>query len=123
MKKAQENYLDYVPRHNKLFPYQKKENGRIEVKVVNTGLMRRITQLLLRKPKYSYIELDDFGSFIWEQIDGKRTVYTIGELVKERFGEEAEPLYERLSTFIKILHNNRYIVYQNKIDQVNKAEH
>lgn len=117
MKKSQENYLDYVPRHNKLFPYQKKENGRIEVRVKNTGLMRRATQLLLRKPKYSYIELDDFGSFIWEQMDGKRSVYEIGGLVKEKFGEEAEPLYERLVTFIKILHNNKYIVYQNKINQ------
>lgn len=117
MKKAkvEENFLDYVPRHNKLFPYQKKENGRIEVKVKNTGLARKATQLLLRKPKYSYIELDDFGSFVWEQMDGERTILDIGEKVKERFQEEAEPLYPRLTKFIKILHNNKYIVYQNKI--------
>lgn len=119
MKKAQENYLDYIPRHNKLFPYRKNEDGHIEVKVKNTGLMRRITQLLLRKPKYSYIELDDFGSFIWEQINGERTVFEIGALVKEKFAEAAEPLYERLITFIKILHNNKYIVYQNIIDKAN----
>lgn len=113
--KVEENFLDYVPRHNKLFPYQKKENGRIEVKVKNTGLARKATQLLLRKPKYSYIELDDFGSFVWEQMDGERTILDIGEKVKERFQEEAEPLYPRLTKFIKILHNNKYIVYQNKI--------
>ena len=54
------------------------------------------------------------GSFIWQQIDGKRNVYEIGQLLKQEYGKEAEPLYERLCTFVKSLHNSCFIVYENK---------
>lgn len=123
MAKQKENYLDYIPKHNTRFPYQKKENGRIEVKVSNRGLFNRIAQVIFRRPKHSYIELDDFGSFIWEQVDGERTVYEIGKLVREQFGKEAEPLYERLSQFLHILRKNAFILYVNKIPSVDKGLH
>ena len=73
-----------------------------------------MAQILLGKPKVSRIELDDLGSFIWQEMDGVRTVYEIGSAVKGRFGKKAEPLYERLCEYIRILHNNRFIVYENK---------
>ena len=38
----------------------------------------RIAQLIARKPRYSYIELDDFGTFVWHSIDGVRSIYDIG---------------------------------------------
>lgn len=113
-KKEQENYLDYIPKHNSLFPFEKNENNRIEVMVHNKGLMNRIAQMIFRRPKYSRIELDDFGSFIWEQIDGEKTIYGICDLIKAQFGEEAEPLYERATTFFQILRRNSFIVYMNK---------
>lgn len=109
-----DNYLNYIPGHNALFPFQKKENGRIEVEVKNRGLFNRIAQIFFKRPKKSYIELDEFGSFVWEQIDGKRTIYDICMLIKERFGEEAEPLFERAVTFFQILRRNTFIVYENK---------
>ena len=56
---------------------------------------------------------DHFGSFIWKQIDGKKDVYQIGRLVKDKFGEEAEPLYERLAKFLHILRSNDFILYVN----------
>ena len=114
IKSAQENYLDYVPKHNALFPYQLKENGRIEVKVSNRGLFNRIAQIFFRRPKYSYIELDEFGSFVWQQIDGKRTIYDICMLIKEEFAEAAEPLFERAVQFFRILRRNAFVVYENK---------
>lgn len=115
MAKQKENYLDYIPRPNALFEWKKNQDGKIEVKVHNKGVINAIAQKLLKKPKYSYIELDELGSFIWEQMDGSRSIYEIGGLVKEAFGEKAEPLYERLAQYMKILHNNHFIVYQNKI--------
>ena len=50
-------------------------------------------------------------------IDGVRSIYDIGQLVKEHFGDKAEPLYERLCYFIKLLHKNQFIVYMNKINK------
>ena len=114
-KKQQENFLDYVPKHNSLFEYRDNKAGNIEVKVHNKGVFNKIAQVFAKRPKYSFIELDEFGSFIWRQMDGEKTIYEIGLAVKEHFGEKAEPLYERLCEFIKILHKNHFVVYMNKI--------
>ena len=85
----------------------------MEILRKNRGLFNRIAQIFFRKPKISRIELDTFGSFIWKQIDGKKDVYQIGRLVKDKFGEEAEPLYERLAKFLHILRSNDFILYVN----------
>lgn len=116
MKENKENFLDYIPKHNKLYPYHINEKGNVEISVENKGLFNRIAQIFFKRPKVSQIELEEMGSFIWQQIDGEKSVYDIGIVVKEQFGEKAEPLYERLCVYIKTLHNNEYIVYQNKID-------
>lgn len=113
-KRKQENFLDYIPKRNKLYEWDLNQKKHVEVAVVNRGLFNRIAQIFFRKPKVSRIELDELGSFIWQELDGKKTVYEIGACVKERFGKKAEPLYERLSEYIRILHNNRFIVYENK---------
>lgn len=113
--RKKENYLDYVPRHNTLFPWKEAENGTVEIRMRNLGLTNRIAQKFFKKPAVSTISLDELGSFIWKEIDGKKTIYEIGILLKQRFGDRAEPLYERLSGFTKTLHNQKFIVYENKI--------
>ena len=62
MAKQKDNYLDYVPKHNSLFECRENKKGHVEVKVHNKGIFNRIAQLIARKPRYSYIELDDFGT-------------------------------------------------------------
>lgn len=113
-KNRSENFLDYIPKRNALYKWELNQKKHVEVAVVNRGLYNRIAQLLFRKPKISRIELDELGSFIWQEMDGRKTVYEIGTAVKTKFGKKAEPLYERLCEYIKILHNNRFIVYENK---------
>lgn len=113
-KKKADNFLDYIPKHNSLYEYRTNENGMIEVGMTNRGLFNRIAQILFKRPKVSWIELEGMGTFIWNQIDGKRNVYEIGKLVKEKYGQEAEPLYERLCTYIKTLHSSCFIIYVNK---------
>ncbi len=113
MKKKKDNFLDYIPKHNSLIPFEENKDGNVEILRKNRGLFNRIAQIFFRKPKISRIELDTFGSFIWKQIDGKKDVYQIGRLVKDKFGEEAEPLYERLAKFLHILRSNDFILYVN----------
>ena len=112
-KKNKDNFLDYIPKHNSLYEYHTNEKGNIEIKMVNKGLFNRIAQIFFKRPKVSWIELPGMGTFIWNQIDGKRNVYEIGQLLKNEYGQEAEPLYERLCTYIKSLHNSCFIVYVN----------
>ena len=72
-KKKRENFLDYVPKRNKLYQWDLNQKKQVEVAVVNRGLFNRIAQLLFRKPKVSKIELDELGSFIWQEMDGAKT--------------------------------------------------
>ena len=121
-KKEKENFLDYRPRPNRLFTTETNDEGHVEILMENRGFYNWLAQKLFRKPRFSHIELDDFGTFVWHQMDGDRTVFEIGQAVKSEFGEKAEPLYERLSKYIKILHDNHFVVYVNKQTTGGKPE-
>ena len=111
MKRKQENYLEKIPCHKTGLSWSQDADGIVTLEMENKGVANRIAQKLLKKPKVSFIHLEEFGSFVWLSIDGKRDIIAIGELVRERFGERAEPLYERLSTYVKTLHNNGFISF------------
>ena len=66
------------------------------------------------RPRISHIDLDEMGSFLFRQMDGQRTVGQLAELLHAEFGERAEPLYDRLVQYMKILHNNDFIRYANR---------
>lgn len=63
------------------------------------------------------VHLDEFGSFVWKQCNGKKPVHEIGLLLQEHFGHDIEPVFERLGTFIRILALHQYIQYKNKTIQ------
>ena len=109
MKNKTENYLEKIPQHRAGLAWSQDDKGIVTLEVENKGLANRIAQKLLKKPKISYIHLEEFGSFIWTVIDGKRDIIAIGKLTRERFGEKAEPLYERLSQYIKTLESYRFV--------------
>jgi hypothetical protein len=66
-------------------------------------IQRFFRKIGLKIPVYKRVKLDGFGSFIFLQIDGKRTVEEIGHLLDEKYGEEAHPLYERLLLFLNYI--------------------
>lgn len=107
--KTKENYLEKIPCKNSSIKWSQNESGLVTLEVQNRGFTNLLAQKLLKKPKVSFIHLEEFGSFIWTAIDGVRDIITIGKLVKEQFGEKAEPLYERLSAYMKTLKSNEFI--------------
>ena len=111
MSKKSENFLDFVPKKNPEFEWKIKENRCVEIAMPNKGFFNRLAQIIWKRPKVSYISLDEFGSFVWKQIDGESTVLDISIPVKEQFGEKAEPLLERLSTFVKTLSNWKFVIF------------
>ena len=111
-KKSPENYLEKTPLRNPEIQWTADENGIVTLQVENKGVANKIAQKLLKKPKTSYIHLDENGSFIWPLIDGERDIIAIGELVKEHFGEKANPLYERLVKFFQILDNYSFVSWK-----------
>ena len=111
-KKISENYLDFIPIRCKAFQSNKNEadpRELVTIFVENKGFFNRLAQKLLKKPSISKIHLDNMGSFLWLQIDGKSTIYEIAQSVKKQFGEDAEPLYHRLLQYIRTLEDYGFI--------------
>lgn len=104
-----ENYLDFIFYKNEDIIYSKDDNGNVTIDIINKGLFNLIARKLFNRPKITHIHLDDMGSFIWSYIDGKNSVYDIGKKVGEHFGESAEPLYERLVMYVRMLESYGFV--------------
>ena len=57
------------------------------------------------------IKLDELGSAMWLEIDGKRNVQDICNALTEKFGAQIHPAEERVIKFISKLYDNRYISF------------
>ncbi len=107
-----ENYLEKIPQKNSSVKWSKDEKDLVTLEIENRGVMNKIAQKLFKKPKFSYIHLDENGSLVWESIDGELNLIQIGEKVHEHFGDKAEPLYERLAKFVSILNSYSFIDFK-----------
>ena len=107
--KTLENFLDAVPVKNPEINFTKDDNGIVTLEIENKGLMNRVFQKLLKKPKITYIHMEELGSFVWQIIDGESDITALGKKVEEHFGDKANPLYERLSQYVKILESYNFI--------------
>ena len=76
--------------------------------------MNTIAQKVFGKPRFTKVHLDAQGTFIWPLIDGEKTVADIAALVKEEFGEKAEPLYPRIVKYFQIVESYNFIEFINK---------
>lgn len=122
--KEKKNYLDFIPFQNVKSEYDDsasisendgsdaREYREIMLCVENKGFFNSIAQKCFKKPRVTKVHLDKMGNFIWPLIDGKKSIYDIASYVKEEFGDEAEPLYERLTMYMKILENYGFIGYK-----------
>jgi len=90
-------------------PCERLEDGRV-VLLRPKFLSPRLgwLQRLLPRPEFR-VRLDPTGSFIWESLDGRRTVADVCALVRERFGQEAEPVEERTLAFIHQMASGSFI--------------
>ena len=108
------NYLDYVPRKSDNAIYSLNDEGKGIVKLKNVGFYNRLAQKLFKRPEYSNIELEEYGTFIWQYIDGEKTIYDIALKVKDNFGEKAEPLYDRICKYFRIMSDNGLVKLEKK---------
>lgn len=110
--KVSPNYLDYIPIYAKELKYEVTD-GKVTIFQDNTGLFNRIAQKIWKKPAVTQIHLDEMGNFIWPHINGQNSIMDIAALIKEEFGEKAEPLYNRVVQYFKTLVSYGFIEYIN----------
>ena len=107
-----ENYLERIPVRNSSIVWSKDENGIVTLEIENTGVFNLIAQKIFKKPRVSYVHLDETGSFIWPLIDGNTTILNLAKRLEEAFGEKAQPLYERIAKFFQILASYNFIRFR-----------
>ncbi|MBU3179662.1 PqqD family peptide modification chaperone [Clostridium psychrophilum] len=72
-------------------------------------------KLNFRIPEYKKTSLDEYGSYVFLQIDGKKTVKDIGENLEGKYGEKAYPLYERLLLFLNHIDVNCHYIEKTNV--------
>lgn len=107
-KKDAGNYLDFVPVHNPSFACTVNDDGIVTVLVEWQGFYHRIAQRFFHRPRVSEIELDSYGSFVWQAIDGTKNVYTISQELESHFGATEKAL-PRLIKFLEIMRDHHMI--------------
>ena len=64
------------------------------------SLLGRLLERWLRVPRPVRVELDEFGAAAWKAMCGGVPVRQVGEALRREFGDDAEPLWERLGEFL-----------------------
>jgi hypothetical protein len=103
------NLLDLKPvRHA---AWEKTEEGTVVLLIpkFRGALLARWLQPRLTKPNFR-VKLDRLGSFVWERCDGATRVEAIGEEMRREFGDSAEPVFDRIGTFIRKLEKEKFLL-------------
>lgn len=91
-----------------------KEDGLVCLIIEWKGFYHWLAQKVFHRPKQSEIAMDVLGSFVWKQLDGKRDMHEVAELVKQEFGKKADPVYERLIKFVEIMRDNKFVLLKEE---------
>ena len=106
------NFMDRIYVHNLDCPFEKKKDGTIVVDMEHKGFFSFVAQKEFGKPRISHIVLDEYGSTLWEAIDGKNTVWDAVRVMEEAFPDEKKDMLKRVVTFFRTLESNGFIFHR-----------
>ncbi len=113
--KNNEEVLNLVFKKSENIEYEVSSEGIVTIlEKQDHKVQNFFRKLKFKIPMYKKMELDEYGSFIFLQIDGKKNVKELGIKLEEKYGEESHPLYERLLLFLNHIDVNCH--YIEKID-------
>jgi hypothetical protein len=100
------NFLELIPAKTRDW---QETNG--EVIILVPKFESRLSRWLLKfmSERNFKLKLDRYGSFLWKKIDEKKNIEEIGSEFKKEFGEEVEPLYERLRIFFGKMEKSKLV--------------
>jgi hypothetical protein len=104
------NYLDITPF--RIHKEETDEDGRVSIivpKFKNT--IAKDVLMLFGKSMDIRIKLDEFGSAVWLQINGRQNVNSIAKKLITKFGEKIQPVEERLTKFLTNLYLQGFISF------------
>lgn len=102
------NLLELIPVRR--FSHDVDDSGRIVVRMPRFHVAWMQKYLVPKgKSPWIHITLDAIGSRAWLCCDGVTTVLSIADTLVEEFGDEIQPVYERIGVFFRGLHQKGFI--------------
>lgn len=111
--KKEKNFLEYIPELKNDVEFFERD-GNFYLKREFSKISQKIARKLFFTPKYQELKLEGFGGHVLQIMDGNKNILEIGKILKDEFGEEVEPLYERLIKFFVILRDNELITLKEE---------
>ncbi|WP_085829136.1 PqqD family protein [Clostridium massiliodielmoense] len=117
MNKKDNNLLEFIPYKNLSYIYDKEEESNNITIIIkrNSKFDKLILKIFRKAHKELYVHLDEIGSFIWRNIDGKKTVLNLCEGFMKEYNVEQSEAINRTVYFLKILKNNKFIKFTANI--------
>lgn len=110
-KSKKQNYLEFIPVKNPDVEFKTNEDGFIVLFKEWTGFYHKVAQKFFHKPRVSQLKMDEYGSFVWNEIDGIKNVYDVA-LATEKAYPDMEKALERVIKFLEILRDNGFIIWK-----------
>ncbi len=105
------NLFDCIPET--LFTWQENDEHQVVVNMPRFHVAWMQKYLIpSSKSPYIKITLDEFGSHAWKRIDGIITVAGIADAMVEEFGEQVQPIEERLPNFLRLLKQRGFLRFK-----------
>lgn len=101
--------MDLIPVINEEYSWQLRENDTVIVNVIRKGLYNSFAVKYLNRSETNEIELDSYGSYVWQKIDGKKKIKDIIVEIINDLGEERELAEKRAALFFEMLRMHRLI--------------
>lgn len=109
--RTKKNTMEMIPKRNSKIHWYKID-GKVVLEIRRQGRLHNFIHKIFNTPLTARIDLEEIGSFIWENCDGENNVYIISQKLEEHFGEKAKPVVERLLQYIRILITNKFLTLE-----------
>lgn len=105
------NTMEMIPKRNNRIHWYKNDD-KVVLEIRRQGKLHNLLHKVFKTPLTSTINLEELGSFVWENCDGQNSLYAISQKLEEEFGDRAMPVTARLIQYIRVLTNNNLITLE-----------
>jgi hypothetical protein len=103
-----DEFLKFIPKRAEL-EWSTNKEGLVEIKMEKFGSnLGKSFCKVIKKENYFTANMDKYGSLVWKNCNGKKTVKEILKIMEKEFQKE-ENLDQRLILFLQQMNSLRYI--------------
>ena len=99
-----------VFKKNPAVTFERKAGIITIVRVQDHPIQKFFRKLHVRIPEKTYLELDEYGSYVFTKVNGHRNAYEIGKELAEKFPDTDQYRYTRLILFLQQIENVDHLI-------------